>query len=83
MVTTSPKHAHHPVPAHEVPAAVRAAGIIIGITAVLAILAIAFALPASRSGPHDVPIGAAGPTAAGGQISAMLDQNAPGAFAVT
>lgn len=83
MVTTSPKHAQQAVPAHEVPAAVRAAGIIIGITAVLAILAIAFALPASRSGPHDVPIGAAGPTAAGGQISAMLDQKAPGAFAVT
>jgi hypothetical protein len=32
---------------------------------VLAILAIAFALPAARSNPHDVPIGAAGPQAAG------------------
>lgn len=82
MVTTSP-NTHHGAVTREAPAAVRATGIIVGITAILVILAIAFALPASRSGPHEVPIGAAGPTAAGGQISAMLDRNAPGAFAVT
>ena len=83
MVTTSSTDTQHPAPAPEAPAVVRAAGIIAAITAVLAILAIAFALPAARSGPHHVPIGAAGPTAAGGQITQLIDQNAPGAFTVT
>jgi hypothetical protein len=62
-------------------AATRATGVVVGLTIALAIIAIAFALPAARSKPHDVPIGAAGPQA--GQVSAMLQQNAPGAFAVT
>lgn len=69
--------------AHEPPAALRATGIVVAVTVLLALVAIAFALPAARSGPHDVPIGAAGPQAAGGQIAEMLDQKAPGAFAVT
>ena len=50
---------------------------------VIAIVAIAFALPAARSKPHDVPIGAAGPQAASGQVADMLEQNAPGAFEIT
>ncbi|KRE27649.1 hypothetical protein ASG82_14795 [Mycobacterium sp. Soil538] len=61
----------------------RAVGVILSITAALAIVTIAFALPAARSGPHDLPIGAAGPQAAGGRVAAMLDEKAPGAFAVT
>ena len=60
-----PRHTHHASPVHEPPAAIRATGIIVVLTVVLAILAIAFALPAARSKPHDVPIGAAGPMAAG------------------
>ncbi|MGP4055977.1 ABC transporter permease [Mycobacterium sp. 4D054] len=64
-------------------AAVRAGGIVVAITALLAVVALAFALPAARSGPHDVPIGAAGPEAAGGRIATMLDEKMPGAFAVT
>lgn len=83
---TNPPAVHaatHHAATHEPPAAARAAGIVVAITAVLAILAIAFALPAARSGPHDVPIGAAGPQAAGGQTAQMLDQKMPGAFAVT
>ena len=59
------RHTHHASPVHEPPAAIRATGIIVVLTVVLAILAIAFALPAARSKPHDVPIGAAGPMAAG------------------
>jgi hypothetical protein len=68
---------------HEPPAAIRAAGIIVALSAVLAIVAIAFALPAARTAPRDVPIGAAGPQAASGQVAAILDQQAPGAFAIT
>ena len=39
--------------------------------------------PPRTPDPHDVPIGAAGPPAASGQVAEMLEQNAPGAFAVT
>lgn len=77
------KHTHHASPGHELPAAIRATGIIVVLTVVLAVVAIAFALPAARSRPHDVPIGAAGPQAAGGQVADLLEQHAPGAFAVT
>jgi hypothetical protein len=84
MTTQSlPRHAQHPSPSHEPPAAIRATGIIVVLTIVLAIFAIAFALPAARTAPHDVPIGVAGPQAASGQTAAALDQQAPGAFAIT
>lgn len=80
--TTHPTADHHAA-AHEPPAALKAAGIVVAVTTLLALVAIAFALPAARSGPHDVPIGVAGPQAAGGQTAHVLDQKAPGAFAVT
>jgi hypothetical protein len=92
MTTQSlPRHTHRAAEAHEPPAALRAAGIVAVLTVVIAIVAIAFALPAVRSKPHDVPIGAAGPQAAGGLgtpsldrgVADMLEQNAPGAFEVT
>ncbi|MDY6998366.1 MAG: ABC transporter permease [Actinomycetota bacterium] len=86
MTHTSHTQAPVPHPArlrHQPSPAARATGIVVAITAALAVVAIAFALPATRSQPHDVPIGAAGPQAAGGQLSAMLEQNAPGAFDVT
>jgi hypothetical protein len=78
-----PRHTHHASPVHEPPAAIRATEIVVGLTVALAILAIAFALPAARSKPHDVPIGAAGPMAASGQVADILEQHAPGAFAIT
>lgn len=80
MTTTSSPHTPT---RHEPPPAARAAGIVIALAAVVAIVALAFALPAAKSGPHDVPIGVAGPQAANGRIAAMLDERAPGAFAVT
>ena len=76
-------HTHHASPVHEPPAAIRATGIIVVLTVALAVVAIAFALPAVRSRPHDVPIGAAGPQAASGRIADMLEQHAPGAFDIT
>ena len=78
-----PGHTHHAVKAHEPPAALRATGIVAVLAVGIALVAIAFALPAARSKPHDVPIGAAGPQAASGQVAAMLEQNAPGAFDIT
>lgn len=84
MTTQSPpKHTHHASPAHEPPAAVRATGIVVVLAVAIALVAIAFALPAARSKPHDVPIGAAGPQAAGGQVADMVEHNAPGAFRLT
>ena len=80
---TVTKHTHHASPVHDPPAPIRATGVVVVLTVVLAILAIAFALPAARSKPHDVPIGAAGPMAASGQVEDMLEQHAPGAFAIT
>ncbi|HZA08840.1 ABC transporter permease [Mycobacterium sp.] len=76
-----PRHTDHPAVRHRPPAALRATGIVVGLTVVLAIIAIAFALPAAKTKPRDVPIGAAGPQAA--QVAGLLEQNAPGAFAVT
>jgi len=87
-----PRHTHHAPPVHEPPAAIRATGIVVVLTVVVAVIAIAFALPAVRSKPHDVPIGAAGPQAAGSGlgsplggrgVEAILEKQAPGAFAVT
>jgi hypothetical protein len=77
------RNTHHAAPVHEPPAAIRVTGIVVILTVVLAILAIAFALPAARSKPHDVPIGAAGPQVASGQVADTLEQHAPGAFAIT
>ncbi|OBI57723.1 hypothetical protein A5667_19625 [Mycolicibacterium fortuitum] len=83
MLSTQAATPHHAAPVHERPAALRAAGIVIALTAAIAIVAIAFALPASRSKPHDVPVGVAGPQAATSQIAERLEQQAPGAFSVT
>ncbi|MGX9789337.1 ABC transporter permease [Mycobacterium sp. MMS18-G62] len=84
MTTDSlPGRTHHGAVAHEPPAAIRATGIVVVLAVALAILAIAFALPAARSKPHNVPIGAAGPQVASGQVADTLEQHAPGAFAIT
>jgi hypothetical protein len=81
--TASTQHRHHSATTHEPPPGARAAGIVAALTVVVAIIALAFALPAARSAPHDVPIGIAGPQAADGQLADRLEQRAPGAFAVT
>lgn len=91
MATTSPaRHAHsaslrppHDASTHEPAEALQATGVLLALTAVLALIAIAFALPAAKSKPHDVPIGAVGPPAASGQVADMLEHNAAGAFSLT
>jgi hypothetical protein len=82
-MTTATVPAQHAAPTHEPPAAARAAGIVVVLTIAIAVVAIAFALPAARSKPTDVPIGIAGPQAATSQVAERLEQQAPGAFAVT
>lgn len=62
-------------------AVARAVAIVFALTAAITVIAIAFALPAARSKPHDVPIGTAGPQAE--QVAALVRQDAPGAFRVT
>ncbi len=50
---------------------------------VVTTLLIAFAWPAVRSAPRDVPLGIAGPAPAVEQVSAQLGTEVPGAFDVT
>jgi hypothetical protein len=93
MATTSPSRQpnHRALPqsidgassTHGPPEAVLAIGVLLVLTAVLAVIAVAFALPAAKSKPHDIPIGAVGSPAASGQVADMLKHNAPGAFALT
>lgn len=84
MDTDAPtRNTAHSEAGHEAPAAVRAAAIVVALTTLIAIVAIAFALPASRSAPHDVPIGVAGPPALTTQITDQVGRAVPGAFAVT
>ncbi|HKE49945.1 MAG TPA: ABC transporter permease [Actinomycetes bacterium] len=64
------------------PVGAEAVGIVVGLTAVLTVLFIAFALPAVKSGPHDVPLGVAGPAEAVAQVEQGLAGAAPGAFDV-
>lgn len=57
--------------------------LVIGVTVVLAGILLAFALPAIKASPHQVPIGVTGPAAATGQVRAALDAKVPDAFAVS
>ena len=83
QTAAQPAPTRHAQPAHEPPAAMRAAGIVVILTLAITIIAIAFALPAARSKPQDVPIGVAGPSVAATQLTDQLGRNAPGTFAVT
>lgn len=58
-------------------------GPVIGLTLLLTLLVTAFALPAIKAAPRDLPIGVAGPAAATGQVSQLLQSKQPGAFAVS
>jgi hypothetical protein len=81
--TSPPRPTPHASSTHEPPEVLRVTGVVVALAAVLGLIAIAFALPAAKSKPHDVPIGAVGPPAASGQVADMLTRNAPGAFALT
>jgi hypothetical protein len=59
------------------------AALVLGLSAVLAVVVTAFAWPASRSAVHDVPVAVAGPAAATAQVERQLEAARPGAFDVT
>lgn len=83
MTTTALPRTRRAQPAHAPSAAVQATGIVVVLTVIVAIVAIAFALPAARSKPHAVPLGVAGPQAGVGRLADQLERTAPGAFSVT
>ena len=56
------------------------ATVVLGLTAVIALMLLAFALPAVNSGPHDLRLGVAGPDAAVTRIDSALAAGHPGAF---
>ncbi|TCO45631.1 hypothetical protein EV646_108254 [Kribbella antiqua] len=53
------------------------------LTAILTVLLIAFAWPAARSEPRDVPLAVVGPEQAVAQVKAGLEQAMPGGFELT
>jgi hypothetical protein len=53
------------------------------LTALLTVLLIAFAWPAARSEPRDVPLAVAGPAPAVAQVKAGLERAMPGGFELT
>ncbi|WP_448628040.1 hypothetical protein [Geodermatophilus sp. URMC 64] len=69
----------HPAPRHD---AARLVPLVVLVSVVLTVVLTAFAWPAVRSAPHDLPIAVAGPAAATAQVSAALGEAEPGAFDV-
>lgn len=68
---------------HRRPAAAVILGLPIALAAVVALVFVAFSLPAVKASPHDVPLGLAGPTQATQQVAGALAAREPGAFVVT
>ena len=58
-------------------------GALVLLTIVVGLVLTAFALPAIKSAPRNVPIGVAGPAQVATQVDSALEQRAPGAFDVT
>ncbi|WBQ07178.1 hypothetical protein [Kribbella sp. CA-293567] len=71
---------HAAVEDHRRPPVLAVVGLL---TAVLTVLLIAFAWPAARSAPRDVPLAIAGPAQAVAQVQGGLDKAMPGAFEIT
>lgn len=58
------------------------AAVVVLLTAVLTVLLIAFAWPATNSEPRDLPLGVAGPAQATQQLTSALERNAPDTFEI-
>ncbi|MGH8836661.1 MAG: ABC transporter permease [Actinomycetes bacterium] len=83
MSTDAPASESEPVVSRRShPVWAEAIGIVVALTAVLTVLFVAFALPAVKSGPHDVPLGVAGPAGTVAQVEQGLAGAAPNAFDV-
>jgi hypothetical protein len=61
----------------------RVLAVSVGLTALLCLLVVAFAWPATQLAPRSLPIVVAGPAEATAQVTPALDKAAPGGFAVT
>ncbi|MFC0447632.1 hypothetical protein [Rhodococcus jostii] len=59
---------------------VKLIAVVLGLTVVITVMLLAFALPAVHSGPHDLRLGVAGPDVAVAQIDTALAAGHPGAF---
>jgi hypothetical protein len=57
-------------------------GVVLGLTAVICLMLLAFATPAIHSGPHELPLAVSGPEPAVSQLRTALAENRPDAFAV-
>ncbi|MEV6926752.1 hypothetical protein AB0M46_19915 [Dactylosporangium sp. NPDC051485] len=60
----------------------RVGAIVLLLTALLSLIMVAFAWPATRSGVHDIPLAVAGPPQATSQVVRQLEAKRPGAFDV-
>lgn len=69
--------------AGRLPQWIKAAGVVLALTAAVCIVLLAFSLPALKSSPRDVPIGLAGPGAVTSQVERALGEAAPSAFEIT
>ncbi|GGM15291.1 hypothetical protein ACFFX1_03960 [Dactylosporangium sucinum] len=58
----------------------RVGAIVLLLTALLSLIMIAFAWPATRSTVHDIPLAVAGPPQVTGQVKQQLESKRPGAF---
>ena len=61
----------------------KALALVLGLTAVVSILLLAFALPGVHSKPNDIPLAVVAPAAATEQITHALEERQPGGFEVT
>ncbi|WP_432980747.1 hypothetical protein [Dactylosporangium sp. CA-233914] len=61
----------------------KVAGIVLLLTALLSLIMVAFAWPATRSSLHDIPLAVAGPPQAAAQVVSQLESKRAGAFDVT
>ena len=59
---------------------VKLVAVVIGLSAVIGVMLLAFVLPSVNSGAHELKLGIAGPAAATTQITSSLETNKPGAF---
>jgi len=56
--------------------------VVLGLTAVICLMLLAFSAPAIHSGPHDLPLAVSGPEPAVSGLHTVLDEKAPDAFEV-
>lgn len=77
---TSTAASHEPTHPSHTPSPV---AVVLMLTVLLGLVLTAFALPAIKSAPNNVPIGVAGPAQATGGIERALTARAPGAWEIT